>query len=856
MNAPMSMSLVEKYAAVPQGLKARNQWLCWRGELRGEKPTKVPYHPVKGTKASVTNPSTWASFDVAVAMAHRFDGIGFVFTKSDPFVFVDGDNKANDPTIAEELTQTIQYFDSYAEWSPSGTGCHIIVEGVTPEPGRRAGQYEIYSANRFATFTGNCIRRPGEIMPRQEQLDKLWAHLVSLQANNGSGAPTGYQMDAATIAYIREHSRMPTTESDESIIAKATDAANGEKFERLWRGDMSDYGNDHSRADLALMNILQFYTPNAEQAIRLFHRSALGQRDKAYRRDYIQRTLLKTFDRTLPPPQIDGDAATWEAFQAQRAAIDAAAPPTAPIEPEPALAHAVAPTEPALAPVGGHASDAAPVAAGAPVSVSDPCSFADGSNPFASPPPGLLGDIASFVYAQSPRQIAETALIASLGLLAGIVGRNFQVNGDGLNLYLLMLAETGTGKDAINSGIHKLIGALKRDCPSIANVIGPATISSAQALNTHLQSQSCFVSIIGEFGLFLSRLAGPKPSVNDEALQRALLAVYGLSGRGKVWGSTIYADKAKNMFDVASPSVTILGEGTPASFFDALNPKIVEHGLISRFLIVEYIGRRPYLNEESGNATPSPHVLERLNALYRYACDLQTPSTGSGPTFCDIAHSGEAKELSRRFSRAIDDYHAVCDNPIERVLWTRVHAQVCKLAGIVAVSRYAGQAGCDYSAHRWWDYAGVPNIETQDFQWAINFVVRSVQRLVAQFKSGEVGENGYEVQQITQVCRVIKHYLGKSPNEVPPEARALRERNFISYRTIQHSCVSTKAFNEERRTDRATALKRALGELEKIGCLKRNDFPNDGGTSKGNGQLYEILDVDFFRRVPSNKTKA
>ncbi len=34
------------------------QWLCWRLEERDGKPTKIPYSPLTGSKASITDPKT------------------------------------------------------------------------------------------------------------------------------------------------------------------------------------------------------------------------------------------------------------------------------------------------------------------------------------------------------------------------------------------------------------------------------------------------------------------------------------------------------------------------------------------------------------------------------------------------------------------------------------------------------------------------------------------------------------------------------------------------------------------------------------------------------------------------------
>ena len=58
------------------------QWLCWRSEERDGKPTKIPYSPLTGQRASSTTPGTWAGYEEAVRACedHVYGGIGFVFT--------------------------------------------------------------------------------------------------------------------------------------------------------------------------------------------------------------------------------------------------------------------------------------------------------------------------------------------------------------------------------------------------------------------------------------------------------------------------------------------------------------------------------------------------------------------------------------------------------------------------------------------------------------------------------------------------------------------------------------------------------------------------------------------------------
>src|SRR5258707_13795510 len=64
---------------VPEQLRRLKRWVFWRWKKRGTKWDKPPLQP-NGEYARVDDPSTWVTFDEALA-AYRsgeFDGIGFV----------------------------------------------------------------------------------------------------------------------------------------------------------------------------------------------------------------------------------------------------------------------------------------------------------------------------------------------------------------------------------------------------------------------------------------------------------------------------------------------------------------------------------------------------------------------------------------------------------------------------------------------------------------------------------------------------------------------------------------------------------------------------------------------------------
>jgi RecA-family ATPase len=261
---------------IPHELRSYRQWVRRAAD-------KIPLNPRTGTKADVTDPNTWGTFDEAIASPHGV-GVGFVFTDSDPYTGIDLDVKPDEQPTAEQLA-IFNEFDSYAEQSPSKRGVHIIVRGKVPTIKRKG--IEVYSALRYFTMTGDVLR-PGPIADHSAKLQTMWASMGGNASPAAQDAP-----DAAQTAL------------DGAIIDQARNAANGAKFATLYAGNWQGEYPSQSEADQALINIIGFYSKNREQVARIFRASALGQRDKAKRSDYMNRMLSKAFDRELKPVTIN-----------------------------------------------------------------------------------------------------------------------------------------------------------------------------------------------------------------------------------------------------------------------------------------------------------------------------------------------------------------------------------------------------------------------------------------------------------------------------------------------------------------------------------------------------------------------
>lgn len=175
---------------VPPCLRERPQWVCWKYVERDGKRTKVPINARFGWNASATDPQTWTTFEVALAAYERSEqlaGVGFVFTKDDPFAGLDLDNCLN---AAGELTwgqDIIDELATYTEVSPSGRGVKLFLRARKPEfakcrrdgfgPDGR-GELELYDRGRFFVVTGHRLAHTSaEIADRQAELESLCSRL-------------------------------------------------------------------------------------------------------------------------------------------------------------------------------------------------------------------------------------------------------------------------------------------------------------------------------------------------------------------------------------------------------------------------------------------------------------------------------------------------------------------------------------------------------------------------------------------------------------------------------------------------------------------------------------------------------
>lgn len=708
-----------QYSNLPAELKSSDQW-CIAG------PEKAPYHvgPQGVLHASLHRPDQWCSFTKVIADANvtGAPGIGFMLTYEDPWTCIDLDvcnaetqrlkGEPYDPekwTTQEQLDRfasIIKHFDSYTEVSMLGWGVHIWVRGRVGAGARRDG-VEIYSQERFMICTGNVyIDKP--IENRQELLDNMVSQMRG----------PGYRGPVALV-------ELEETESDMDIYERALSASNRDKFDLLCRGLWKGDYPSQSEADLALLSMFCFYSQSNEQCRRLFRCTELGRREKAVKNDrYLNFTLEVIRGRQQRESLITNQQ------------VDLARELVAKLQ----------------------GTDYADVAAAKVASSEAPAEVA-GS---VSWPPGLAGALASFIYHSSPRPVKEVSIVAALGFLAGVCGKAFNIPQSGLNLYIILVARSGVGKEAMHSGLSLVCEELRQSIPAAQKFVDFNDFASGPALTKACAQQPSFVNVAGEWGRKLKRMADERTDGPMTSLRTAMTNLYQKSAQGAMTGGITYSNKDQNIASITGVAYSMIGETTPGTFYDSLTSSMMEDGFLSRFIIVDYEGDRPNLNYDpmrkmSTNLSQAVHGLcaQALTLISRFNSEM-------------VTYDNDA-------ARILHEYECYCTGKINaskdesiRQMWNRAHLKVCRVASLLAVG------------DNWLQ----PIVAEHHVKWALELIGRDIAIMSKKLSSGEIGVDDEARER--KLLDVVKNYLeGAALSDAYKCPAAMHEKAVIPHRYLQ-----------------------------------------------------------------------
>jgi hypothetical protein len=703
--------------------------------------------------------------------SHNISGIGFVLGYRSGIVGIDLDDVLHsDGRVAhQKYLQLADTFNSYTELSPSGTGLHVLI-GAQYEGGRRMDGLEVYGQGRFFTVTGKSYGHPRPLANRQAEVLQLVADIDTLRGKSGKGT---LNWDA------------PQKYEDEEVYRMAQTAANGQKFFDLWNGQWQSYYGSQSEADVALVNIIGFYTDNVHQIQRMFLLSGLGQRDKAKRNDYVLQLIAKSQDKKVPL---------------------VAVPPPPPMPAVPATVEE--PPEPDTE------DDVASV------------------DEVFTPPEGAVAEIAKWFHAQSVYPIAELSIMGALGLIAGICGRQYQYAKGGVNLYMMLLAETGAGKDALSTGMSRIFDAVAHPPPDyvqtptgidtgfkpILHFQGPSRLTGKGILRKFQDSDTLsMVSVLPEFSQTMTQMADPRANDGLREFQHVLLEFYTKSAFGSTYGGSMNADKAKDVEMLPSPALTMLCEGTPARFYGALTETMVSDGLMSRFIIIDAPGYRDHNPNHEQFATVPADLKQYVTELAKHVITLRT----NGDLRINVQQTPEAADYSAVLRSRYRAKGINGPSEVHKYLWMRAHQNLSRIAAIVAI-------GVNYFQ---------PTVTVEHLQWADRIIHRQCELIVGKFKRGETGQVAVDDKgQFDNLRKVIAKWVESTPKAMERWPKFYHEAwsvGLVPYSFIQQRAGQLSEFRTDRRGSKA-ALRAAIDDAISVGLLERVNMQGSAG------QFYRV----------------
>lgn len=448
-----------------------------------------------------------------------------------------------------------------------------------------------------------------------------------------------------------------------------------------------------------------------------------------------------------------------------------------------------------------------------------PTQPADGAFPL---PPGKVGVLAQYILGQAMRPVPEVATVAALGIMAGLAGQQWNTfTSTGLNLYIVLVARSGVGKEAMHDGISEIRYAMAEQYPASGNYFDFTEYASGPALIKSCAVNWCFLNVSSELGHRFKAMAHAKDGPMT-TLRKVLNQLYMKSAPRSIMGGIGYSSQENNVEPSGGVAYSLLGETTPRTFYESITNSMMEDGLMSRFLVIQYDGRRPAENAMR-QTTPPKELVDWLSRIARHA-ELLYRENKHMP----VPALADAKQ-------ALDAFRDECDREIDAAgddewilqLWNRAHLKVLRVATLLAV----GEQPYD------------PKVTLEQVEWAIMLVRHGNTEFLKRLGAGDVGEgtDGGREAKVIEICREFIRPGAKMPKGLK-NGEAMRENSIVPRLYLQTRTQRVAAFDKHKLGAKAAldlAINTAIAngwimEVKKDKLVEIYDF---------HGRAYRVLNL-------------
>jgi hypothetical protein len=610
---------------IPEELKALQQWVCF--DITDNK--KVPFTPGTESMAASNRPRDWRSFRAALADVEsgKRQHVGFCFSSSDPYTFIDLD----DPDDADQAA-IFRRLDTYAQRSVSGEGCHLICKGTFEGAGKHPASPAagLFKENRFCLMTGGVVNGRATIKVVAD--DDLQAVHRWLGGGN----------DHEKEELVEYESEIP----DQTVVEMGCDRF--DKFASLCNGDWQkyeEYHNDHSTADHAFIAMLCDLTECNEQVRKLFSFSLMWSEERAAKKaghglnGYVDRTIQK----------IRANQRRSESLRSRVKLTFMEVEEPKRVEP-----------------------------------------LTTKTNLIETLPDGLVKDIARYSFQSAYFPLQEASLGLALSAMSVICGRSYLTpSKQGLNLWLILVGPSSCGKDEFQDGIGRLFGALhKRGLKSPTDLFG-GELASGEAIEQIFSNRKRYLSYMTEFGKKFKQIVAPHAPPHIDNLKRGLLNSFNSAGINGAVRTREKAQRGENDVRVIErPCLVVAGETVPETLYGTMTQGDADDGFLQRFILLNVDSESWSSKANKGyGKLPPKGLLDTLERLVMLVDTFDVDNSVKHKEAIVVEANPDAREMFDAFEFQKRECNRRGEgSPADRELGNRAALKAWRLATLLAVS--------------------------------------------------------------------------------------------------------------------------------------------------------------------------
>lgn len=300
-------------------------------------------------------------------------------------------------------------------------------------------------------------------------------------------------------------------------------------------------------------------------------------------------------------------------------------------------------------------------------------------------PPGLLGNLYDDAYGFLMLQYPEVAMASALGLVSGICGRKFNILDpipSGLNMFLTIIASTGTGKDRINDFICT---AIRSELKDYSGFVGPSHFYSPKAVVNSFKDNRSRVCVVSEAGLMMKVKSG-----NVDGLSAFILDAFQCSHSNGYTKAHSYSSIDNNMESLRGMAMTVISESSPDKMIEAYGETgALDSGLLPRQLLFK-IRKRETVPNRRIRKELSIRCQKRVGELLDLCIGVQGTSD---PKAISVVFDEEVYEDVYAYMIKYNEISASAEgkSKVRQHMATRVAQKAIRLSGICAVFNADGK---------------------------------------------------------------------------------------------------------------------------------------------------------------------